>query len=355
YLNADNSYSSETGWGYYSDAMGVAIGGGGGVSLYESEPAFQQGAQSTGYRTTPDVSMIADPATGVWVADTYNLDPTSPWEVVGGTSLAAPSWAALIALADQARVASGGHTLGSAGPTETQQALYTLPTADFNAVTTGSNGYSAGPGYNLVGGLGTPIANLLVTDLAAYAGSTAVPAGRIALSGAEATLSDTNFGATNALTGVANAFAVVNVEIASGLAFDHFLTSAPSGPLVSTVSLSLTPSNLGSAFSGLGLSSGEAAGDLATNADLGATSVSTGGAAGSLSSTVAPATTATGQRRSQLGGSLEAVDALDTVFAGDGADLAGLGGKSSLSFKLGEAHHRHQAPSAPVARVQGTA
>ena len=72
-LNADNSYNSETGWGYYSDSVGAFIGSGGGISLYEPEPAYQQGVQSTGSRTTPDVSLVADPATGAWIADPYNL------------------------------------------------------------------------------------------------------------------------------------------------------------------------------------------------------------------------------------------------------------------------------------------
>ena len=51
--------------------------------------------QSTGSRTTPDVSLVADPATGAWIADPYNLDPGNPFEVVGGTSLSAPAWAGL--------------------------------------------------------------------------------------------------------------------------------------------------------------------------------------------------------------------------------------------------------------------
>src|SRR5205814_2348595 len=42
-LNSDNSYNSETGWGYFADSMGVAIGSGGGISLFEGEPAYQQG------------------------------------------------------------------------------------------------------------------------------------------------------------------------------------------------------------------------------------------------------------------------------------------------------------------------
>ena len=169
-LNADNSYNSETGWGYYSDSVGAFIGSGGGISLYEPEPAYQQGVQSTGNRTTPDVSLVADPATGAWIADPYNLDPSNPFEVVGGTSLSAPAWAGLLALVNQGRAAAGESTLNSSSPTETQQALYMLPQSDYNVIASGTNGYSAGAGYNLVTGLGTPVANLLVPDLVAYQG-----------------------------------------------------------------------------------------------------------------------------------------------------------------------------------------
>ena len=88
-------------------SAGAFIGSGGGISLYEPEPTYQQGVQSTGYRTTPDVSMVADPATGAWIADPYNLDPSDPFEVVGGTSLSAPAWAGLVALVNQGRVAAG--------------------------------------------------------------------------------------------------------------------------------------------------------------------------------------------------------------------------------------------------------
>ncbi len=169
-LNADNSYNSETGWGYYSDSVGAFIASGGGLSLYEPEPAYQQDVQSTGYRTTPDVSLVADPATGAWIADPYNLDPSNPFEIVGGTSLSAPAWAGLLALANQGRAAAGESTLNSTSPTDTQQALYMLPQSDYNVITSGTNGYSAGGGYNLVTGLGTPVANLLVPDLIAYKG-----------------------------------------------------------------------------------------------------------------------------------------------------------------------------------------
>ena len=169
-LNADNSYNSETGWGYYSGSAGTFIGSGGGISLYEPEPAYQQSIQSTGGRTTPDVALVADPATGAWIADPYNLDPSDPFQVVGGTSLSAPAWAGLLALIDQGRASAGQSALNSASSTETQQALYSLPRDEFNVIAGGNNGYSASAGYNLVTGLGTPVANRLVPDLVAYAG-----------------------------------------------------------------------------------------------------------------------------------------------------------------------------------------
>jgi len=167
-LNSDDSYNSETGWGYNSGSAGTLIAGGGGLSQYESEPAYQQAVQSTGYRTTPDVSFVADPNTGAWIADTYNLSADSAFEVVGGTSLSAPSWAGMFALVNQGRTAAGLPTLNSSSPTEAQQDLYSLSQSDYNVIASGTNGgYNAAPGYNLVTGLGTPVADQLVPDMVA--------------------------------------------------------------------------------------------------------------------------------------------------------------------------------------------
>ncbi len=76
------------------------------ISSYEPQPAYQigkvNGANSTN-RTNPDVSMDADPNTGVFVVDSFLTGSTSTFLQVGGTSLATPMWAGLIALADQVR------------------------------------------------------------------------------------------------------------------------------------------------------------------------------------------------------------------------------------------------------------
>ncbi|OYV95993.1 MAG: hypothetical protein B7Z73_01560, partial [Planctomycetia bacterium 21-64-5] len=214
YLNGDGSYQSESGWGGVDSASGLMIGGGGGVSQFEREPAYQSGVQSTGYRTTPDVSFVADPNTGAWIADTYNLSAGNPWEIVGGTSLSAPSFAALFALVNQGRVAAGEATLNSNSPTEAQQALYSLPTSDYHDVTTGSNGYSAGAGYDLVTGLGTPVANLLVPDLVAYNGAGNNPSWQVTVTTANAVPSGS--GNTTVINAEINALPVFDAVMGDG-------------------------------------------------------------------------------------------------------------------------------------------
>jgi len=155
FIDSQGNYQSESGW---SD-------GGGGISQYESQPAYQNGVvtQSTSQRATPDVSMNADPNTGVAVYDSFNNGTQTPWEQVGGTSLSCPSWAGIIAIADQGRALAGEASLD--GVKDTLPMLYKLPASDFHDITTGNNGFPAGPGYDLVTGIGTPVANLLVPGL----------------------------------------------------------------------------------------------------------------------------------------------------------------------------------------------
>ena len=98
----------------------------------------------------------------------------SGWFAVGGTSAAAPQWAALVALADQGRGAAGPLD----GVTQTLPALYQLAANansyanDFNDITSGNNGLPAQVGYDLVTGLGTPRANNLIPALETYGAAT---------------------------------------------------------------------------------------------------------------------------------------------------------------------------------------
>src|SRR5579863_1850156 len=158
-LGTGGTWSSETGWG----------GSGGGISTYESQPSFQHGivTQTSTFRADPDVAYDADPGTGFGVYDSYNNGTTNPWGQWGGTSDAAPQWAALIAIADQGRALAGESSLD--GATQTLPMLYSMAAKDFHDITSGNSSgspnYSAGPGYDLVTGRGTPYANLVVNDL----------------------------------------------------------------------------------------------------------------------------------------------------------------------------------------------
>ena len=135
--------------------------GGGGPSQYEREPGYQAGMQSSGVRTIPDVAYNADPQSGFAVCDSLDPYATAGWDVIGGTSAGTPQWAALLAIANQERIAGHLPPLRSAAAD-----LYQLPIADFHDVTVGSNGLSAGPGYDLATGRGSPYANRIVHALA---------------------------------------------------------------------------------------------------------------------------------------------------------------------------------------------
>ncbi|HEV2970711.1 MAG TPA: S53 family peptidase [Pirellulales bacterium] len=171
-LTQTNGYASETGWS----------GSSGGVAAYEAEPAYQGRIQSTGWRASPDVAYDADPNTGMAVYDSLPDWGQSGWVEIGGTSAGAPQWAALIAVADQGRALKGLGPLSNA-----QSMLYSLPATDYHDITSGSNGgYSAGPAYDAVTGLGSPLANLVIQHLVSGvpAGSAAPVTGNTGVSGA---------------------------------------------------------------------------------------------------------------------------------------------------------------------------
>ena len=81
-----DSYVSETAW---SDA-------GSGQSTVESEPTYQDGVQTSGYRQIPDVVFDANPnnGSGVAVYDSWDFGSSSGW-----ASLAAPASGRLAGLA----------------------------------------------------------------------------------------------------------------------------------------------------------------------------------------------------------------------------------------------------------------
>jgi len=166
-LSFNGSNWSETAWS----------GSGGGISLYQRIPSFQstplwQPFNSGGMRTVPDVSYVADPNTGVAVY----CAAYGGWVEVGGTSVGAPQWSALVALVNQyhsSRFGSGNPVLYSVAPGggSTSYGTPLINGSHFNDITSGNDGSrrdlddNAVQGYDYVTGLGTPVANGLVPIL----------------------------------------------------------------------------------------------------------------------------------------------------------------------------------------------
>lgn len=155
-VNADGSYAGELAWN----------AGGGGLSQFESMPAWQAGvmpnatvATTANDRGVPDIAMDADATTG---AQVYNGGSLS---AIGGTSLSSP-----LAMGSYTRLQSAhNNALGYAPPrlyaiyaqNPTAGAAQTGPPptemrGGFHDILTGANGtYTALPGYDFTTGLGT--------------------------------------------------------------------------------------------------------------------------------------------------------------------------------------------------------
>jgi len=159
------------------DPTGIATGGG--KSSVFGRPSYQDGVSRVvgDHRGIPDISMSAA-CSGLVL--TYNsfAGEQAGWYAACGTSEATPLFAGIVALADQA----AGHSLGLINP-----ALYALSAEHAPGIvdiTQGNNtvsftqnntmytvkGYYAGPGYDLVSGVGTVNADLFVPELARAAG-----------------------------------------------------------------------------------------------------------------------------------------------------------------------------------------
>ncbi len=169
-LNLDSSGNlvSETAWS----------GSGGGISKDETEPSYQTNypiPSTGGFRGNPDVSYDADPASGVAVFDSLGFQGLKNWIQVGGTSAGAPQWAALFAIANAGRAAGRSSPLGSTSTTTpTNVALYSIAktayATNYRDITSGTNGNcgaicTAGPNYDFVTGLGSPLANNIIASL----------------------------------------------------------------------------------------------------------------------------------------------------------------------------------------------
>jgi kumamolisin len=149
-------WKSEAGWAY---------SGGGPSPDKVPIPAYQapfinaQNGGSTKLRNVPDIAGDAN-------TDNYSCYDGSCSTGNGGTSYAAPIWAGFIALANQFAAASNTAPIGFLNPVIYTIGASTGYPADFHDQTRGYNGkYSAGPGFDLVTGFGTPHGDLLIRAL----------------------------------------------------------------------------------------------------------------------------------------------------------------------------------------------
>jgi subtilase family serine protease len=128
-------FTSETGWS----------GSGGGCSAFEAATTAQSGfsqygqVNCAGARATPDVSLDADPASGVSVFDSTRFQGQKGWFTVGGTSASSPMWAARSAVAGV--VVDASYVYGN--------------NISFRDITSGNNGEPCLVGYDLVTGRGS--------------------------------------------------------------------------------------------------------------------------------------------------------------------------------------------------------
>ncbi len=161
-----------TGTGYAYSSESAWNGSGGGCSTVFSRPSWQTGvvAATCSGRAEPDVAADADPGSG---ADVY-VNGTS--QQIGGTSLAAPLWSGMAADLNRYLGANGKPLMGFSAPRIYQLANNaTTYGRDFHDVTSGSNGYPAGPGWDEATGWGsTNLANL-AADWAGGATATSTP------------------------------------------------------------------------------------------------------------------------------------------------------------------------------------
>ncbi len=253
--------------------------GGGGISQNWTMPSWQKGTgvenqYSTGSpcsapsgslcREVPDVSASADPNHG------YEIYYEGSWVAAGGTSAAAPLWAAVVADTNQGCAGSTGF----ANP-----ALYSHA-SDLQGVTTGNNDmtgtnsglYPATAGYNMVSGLGTPTSAIFAPGVLCPAPQSAESASGLTVSPAPATTGSTSTYTvvfTTSASGALAAGSSIDLTLTAGTtlpasASDYVVTDATSSTdTVASVSVSdgtgsATPNQVSMDLSATGIGASDA-------------------------------------------------------------------------------------------------
>ncbi|HXZ82855.1 MAG TPA: IPT/TIG domain-containing protein [Acidimicrobiales bacterium] len=245
---------------------GASGGGtGGGISNTWASPVWQaqSGVPGVGKpveRLVPDVSSAADEQHGLTFYSTMFKSSSSAsapasssgWSTLGGTSISAPTWAAIIAdiassggACASLPVTAGGRDLGFVAPELYAVAVSSYGTS-FNDITIGDNdvfglglGYAAGSGYDLASGLGSPNATDasgsggLATALCAVATASAGTMPTPSVTGITPDYGPTSGGNVVTLTGTGFATPGVSLHV-------EFGTSAAAVDSVSPTSITVT-------------------------------------------------------------------------------------------------------------------
>jgi hypothetical protein len=136
---------------------------------------------STARRTVADVAMNADPSSGQYTAVIAQGSSTVQWSSIGGTSLATPQWAGLVAVANAMRARTAKAALGAPhamlyGQVGAVPGTYAIA---FTDIVKGSHGTcgscSTRTGYDQLTGLGTPNAASLLSTLSGIAAAPVAP------------------------------------------------------------------------------------------------------------------------------------------------------------------------------------
>jgi kumamolisin len=174
-LTAANAIASSGVWNdtAYAPPYQATAGGGGGVSTFVSRPWWQPAAATQkAKRMVPDVAAFADASPGYVVVCSSAVQGCGPGagqtlSFVGGTSAATPLVAGMIALWTQQARQAGKPRPGFVAPLlyslAKRPGLFLDITSGDNIVFGGVKCCSAGAGFDLASGLGSPLADQIAT------------------------------------------------------------------------------------------------------------------------------------------------------------------------------------------------
>jgi|HubBroStandDraft_4_1064222.scaffolds.fasta_scaffold02415_6 subtilase family serine protease len=231
------AYIPETAWNDFTITTPSLSSGGGGVSTFFPQPTWQTGLGLPAGRNVPDISFTASAEHDGYLVCSQSScvtgyrDATTSFNVIGGTSAPTPSFAGIVALINQKL----GAAQGNINPTLYAQAA-SAPWA-FHDITTGNNmvacttgtgctngtlGYSAGPGYDLVTGLGSLDVGTLVNALTGVSDFSVTPS-------------------PNSLTLSTNGSGSVTLNLLGTIGSNITFTCAPVAPLTATTCTAPSP------------------------------------------------------------------------------------------------------------------